>query len=161
MKIKILMLIFATLFAILSISCKKVDLVNLYDVYMSLPEIEHVSDSYTVNDEKCAGKMIYPPDSPRNYEPFPKIIKYKGVVIDTVYNRVSNGNLIVFAADTEIGDICSVYEGQGLEGTMAYLNGIPIKLEPNYALINLRIKENYFIFKLIKQVPIKYVIYKP
>ncbi len=160
MKIKTLTPIFAILFAVLFISCKKVDLVNLYDTYMSLSEIEYVSDNYTVNDERCVGKMIYSPNSPRDYEPFPKIIKYKGMVIDTVYNRVSNGNLIIFAVDTEIGDILSVYESQG-DNQLAFVNGKKIELELGYAIVDLKIKENYLIFLIASQAYKKYVIYKP
>lgn len=159
MKTTFLMVVISLNF--LFFSCEKND-VNLEDLYGSLPDIEYVSQNYTVNDISFDGKKYFDPPNPRTGgKKEPKYLKYKDNNLDTIYNRYGNSVLIIFAVDTKIGDVCSVYEGQGDVGQLVYINGELIEMEPFYALIDLKIKENYFIFVLANQVQKKYVLYKP
>lgn len=154
-------LVIVILFGFIFISCEETG-VSLEDVYRSLPDVEYFSKNYSVGGVSFSGsKMYFNPNNPRIGREDERIIKYKGSNLDTVYNGYLNSSLVIYAADTEIGDICSVYEQQGEVGQLVFVNGKLIDIEPFYSLVDFKIKENYFIFVLANQLHKKYVIYKP
>ncbi len=159
MKIKNVAL-FVCFFGLLFVSCEKTEL-SLEDLYEALPDIEHVSQNYTVNGISFDGKKYFDPPNQRTGENHPRHIRYQDNDLVTVYNLYANSWLIIFAVDTKNGDVCSVYEGQGVIGQLVFINGKLIEIESSYSLIDLKLYKSGFIFVLANQAHKKYVLYKP
>ena len=148
------------LIGLLFFSCQKKE-INLEAIYELLPNMEYVSQKYSVNGQLLIEKKKFDPPSARTVEKNPLQLKYQEENLGVIEHTAINSLIIIFAVDTEIGDVLSVYEGQGDKNQLAFVNGKKIELESGYAIIDLKIKENYFIFLLASQAYKKYVIYKP
>ena len=146
--------------SLLFFSCQKNE-IDLEAIYELLPSIEYVSQKYSVNGQLLTEKTKFDPPSTRTGEKKPLQLKYQEKNLAVVEHTATNSLIIMFAVDTEIGDVLSVYEGQGDRNRLAFVNEKKIDLEPGYAIIDLKIKENYFIFLVASQAYKKYVIYEP
>lgn len=135
--------------------------VDLRVVYNSLPSIQYSSQGYSVNNQFLVEKMIISPPSARTGERNPLNLKYKERELTTVYHTSNNSSVIIFAADTEIGNICSIYESQGCKNQFFFINGKRVDFNPCCAVTGFKIKENYFILDLSDGSNHKYIIYKP
>lgn len=152
--------IMIVLFILIFISCEKNDS-NIKETYESLPDIEYNSQNYSVNNEPLIGKMIFNPPNPRTGARKILELKYQEKQLTVIEHTTRNSLLIMFAVDTEIGDILSIYESQGTSNRLAFINGRQIELEQGYAIVDLKIKEDYFIFRLRNPAHEKFLIYKP
>ncbi|MBN2884976.1 hypothetical protein JXE04_03550 [Patescibacteria group bacterium] len=156
MKVKFLVVVVSFLF----FSCEKND-VNLEDVYAALSDTEYVSKNYSINEQVFTERIIVNPSSPRIGTKMPLQLKYKEQNLAVIYHTATNSLLIMLAADTEIGNICSVYESQGSNNQLVFVNGKLVEIEPSCALIDWKINSTSFIFLLANPTGKKYMTYKP
>jgi hypothetical protein len=159
MKRKVLPFVFMIV-GFLFFSCEKSNL-SLEEIYETLPEIEHVSQNYSVNGQILTERVKFHPPGPRTNIKHPMNLKYQETELTTIYHTATNSFVIMFAADTKIGNVCSVYESQGNNNRLAFINGKAIDVEPTYAIIGLKVKDDHFIFLMANQAYKKYVIYRP
>ena len=160
MKSKILIVLVFVL-AFLFFSCQKDITAPLEEIYNSLPSLDYSSQKYKVNEETLSGKIEFNPPSHRTAEKYSLILKYQEKELTVINHTATNSSIIMFAVDTEIGDVCSVYETQGTNNQLVFVNGKLINLEPNYALLDFKIEEDHFIFLLVNPGMKKYMVYKP
>lgn len=132
---------------ILFFSCEEQEDTSLEELYLSLPSTEYVSQEYAVNGAYLTEKTSFNPPNPRTTEHLPIVLEYKNQEISTINHTASNSLLIVFAADTKVGDLCSVFESQGGKNQQFFIDG-KLVIFPGHAVTGFKIKDNFLILQL-------------
>lgn len=142
-------------------SCKKEE-IDLEALYMLLPSIELGSVNYTVNDQLVTEKKIFNPPSTRTGEKKPLELKYQGKTMAVIGHTSTNTTITVFAIDTEIGDILSVFESCGTRNQLTFIDGKQISIQKGYSLVGVRadIKEKFFILLFKKPGSEQYIMHR-
>lgn len=148
------------LFSFLFFSCETAD-ADVEGVYFSLPHVEYFSQKYSVNEQFFVNKVKFNPVDMRIEEKKTLNLKYGGQNLITINHTALNSNIIMFAIDTEIADILSIYESQGINNQLLFVNGKKLDLAPGCAITDLKIKKDYFIFLISSPTGKQYMIYKP
>ncbi len=157
-KLRPLLLLLLTYFII---SCDDKEIISSEELYLKLPSLEYISNTYSVNGAYLNKKTIFKAPNLEIPEGPHLIIEYNNQEIAGISYTDSSSVITILTADTDIGDICSIFESERDDNKYLFINGEEVAVKDGQYVVDFKIYNNNFFLALSNDLgEINYKIYR-